>query len=148
MRKNYFTAFLLALSFLGLLTGCGGSKTPPLSERIAKVWTARVVNYGTNTVYTRGATSNVQNYANYKLDLSKPPTVEYTELDNNKFVGQYSVQGDTRLILTNLNPSPTGDNGTIEFKIDGISDNELKITRTTASVKTGNTINSYTLSNP
>ena len=148
MRKNPFLAFLSVVTLFSLLTGCGGSKAPPVSERIAKVWTARTIDENSQTVYTKGGTSNVRNYANFKLDLSTAPTVKYTEFDGNTFTGQYSVPTDTRLILTNLNPAPTGTNGTIEFTIDGISDTELKLTRTTASQKTGNTTNKYTLSNP
>ena len=149
MRKTSSLAFLSAIVFVSLLTGCSGSKTPPVSERIAKVWTARIVDENSQTVFTRGGTTNVRpGYTNFKLDLSTAPTVKYTEFDTNVFTGQYSVPSDTRLVLSNLNPSPTGANGTIEFTINSISDTELVLTRTTASQKTGNTTNKYTLSNP
>ncbi|GAB2571371.1 hypothetical protein GCM10027190_21730 [Spirosoma areae] len=129
--------------------GCGGSKVAPVSERIAKVWTASKVDENSTTVYSRGGTANVRNYASFKLDLSKAPTVTYTEFDGNTFTGQYSVPSDDKLVLTNLSPSPTGvANGTIEFRIDSIDDTNLKLTRTTASQKTGNTTNAYTLTNP
>lgn len=149
MRKTSFIAFLSVLTLFSLLTGCGKKKVAPVSERIAKVWTARIVDQNSATVYTRGAAANVFNYATFKLDLSAPPAVRYTEFDNTTFVGQYSVPTENRLVLTNLTPLPTGvTNGTIEFTIDSITDTELKLTRTTASVKTGNTTNKYTLSNP
>lgn len=149
MTKTLLSSFLSVVTLVALLTACSGTKTPPVSERIAKVWSARIVDYNAQTVYTRGGTSNVQpNYSNFKLDLSKPPAVTYIEFDGNTFVGQYSVPSDTRLILTNLNPSPTGANGSIEFTINSISDSELVLTRTSASQKTGNTTNKYTLSNP
>ncbi|GAB4056310.1 hypothetical protein GCM10028810_71980 [Spirosoma litoris] len=133
--------------------GCGGSKVAPVSERIAKVWTASKVdetglNTGSVTVYTRGGTGNIRNYTGFKLDLSAAPTVKYTEFDGNTFTGQYSLPDDNTLKLTNLNPSPTGDNGTITFTINSIDDSNLKLTRTTASQKTGNTTNVYTLTNP
>ncbi|GAB3539575.1 hypothetical protein [Spirosoma fluminis] len=148
MRKIPFLAFLSVITLISLLTSCNGDKTPPVSERIAKVWTARVVDENTQTVYTRGGTANVRNYTNFKLDLSSAPTASYTEFDGNTFRGQYSVPSDDRLVLTNLTPVPTGTNGTIEFTINSISDTELKLTRTTTSQKTGGTTNVYTLSNP
>ncbi|WP_460909965.1 hypothetical protein [Spirosoma areae] len=149
MRKTHFIAFLSVVTLFSLLMGCGGSKVAPVSERIAKVWTASKVDENSTTVYSRGGTANVRNYASFKLDLSKAPTVTYTEFDGNTFTGQYSVPSDDKLVLTNLSPSPTGvANGTIEFRIDSIDDTNLKLTRTTASQKTGNTTNAYTLTNP
>ncbi len=148
MRKTSFLAFLSATTLLSALMGCGGNKVAPVSERIAKVWTANIVTENSQTFYTRGATNNVRNYASFKLDLATPPTVRYTEFDGNTFTGQYSVQNDNRLILTNLNPQPTGSNGTIEFTIDSIDDTNLGLTRTSTSQKTGNSTNSYKLTNP
>ncbi|QMW02409.1 hypothetical protein [Spirosoma foliorum] len=149
MRKTYSIAFLSVLTLFSLLVmGCGGSKVAPVSERIAKVWTASKVDENSTTVYTKGGTTNIRNYTSFKLDLSSPPTVVYTEFDGNKFTGQYSLPDDNTLKLTNLNPSPTGDNGTITFTINSIDDSNLKLTRTTASQKTGNTTNVYTLTNP
>ncbi|GAB3941849.1 hypothetical protein GCM10028805_05670 [Spirosoma harenae] len=131
-----------------LLTGCGGSKVAPVSERIAKVWTASKVDENSTTVYTKGGTANIRDYSKFKLDLSKAPTVTYTEYDGNTFTGQYSLPDDNTLKLTNLNPSPTGDNGAITFTINSIDDSNLKLTRQTASQKTGGTTNVYGLTNP
>lgn len=147
MRKTNYTLFL-SVATLIMLAGCKGNKVAPVSERIAKVWTAQKVDENSVTVYSRGAAANVRNYAGFKLDLSSPPTVKYTEFDGNTFTGQYSVPDDNTLTLTNLTPSPTGANGTITFRIDEITDNSLKLTRTSASQKTGNTTNVYNLSNP
>jgi len=148
MKKNTVLAFFSALTLLGLLTGCGGKKVAPVQERIAKVWTAQKVDENTATVYTKGGTANVRDYARYRLDLSKAPTVTYTEFDGNTFTGQYSVPADDRLVLTTLTPAPTGTNGTIEFKISNLNDNSVTLTRTTTSQKTGGSTNTYTLSNP
>lgn len=149
MRKTSFIAFFSVITLFSLLTGCKPKKVAPVSERIAKVWTAQKVDENSATVYTRGATANVRNYASFRLDLSKPPAVTYTEFDGNTFTGQYSVPSDNRLVLTGLTPSPTGvTNGTVEFTISDLTDNSVKLTRTTASQKTGNTTNAYTLSNP
>ena len=146
--KNKSISFFSALLLLSVLMGCGGNKVPPVSERIAKIWTASKIDENSTTVYTKGGTGNIRNYAGFKLDLSAPPTVKYTEYDGNTFVGQYSVPDDNTLKLTNLNPSPTGDNGSITFTINSIDDSNLKLTRTTASQKTGGTTNVYTLTNP
>ncbi|MBC3785389.1 hypothetical protein [Spirosoma utsteinense] len=150
MRKTSFIAFFAVVALTNLLTGCGKKKVAPVSERIAKVWTARIVEYNGATVYTKGVANNIQpGYDQFKLDLSAPPVVTYSEFDKNVFTGQYSVPSDNRLVLTNLNPAPSGvTNGTIEFTINQISDTELKLTRTTPSLKTGNTTNTYTLSTP
>lgn len=130
------------------MTGCGKPKTPPISERIAKVWSARTVDHNKVTVYTKGAATNVQNYASFKLDLSAPPAVRYTEFDGNTFVGKYTVT-DQSLTLTDLTPAPSGvPTGSIAFNITGISDAELKLARTSSSQKTGGSTNDYTLSNP
>ncbi len=149
MRKTSFLPIFSILAIAGMLMGCPSSKTPPLSERIAKAWTARVVTENGNTVYTRGGTSNVSAYNNFKLDLSSAPTVRLTEFDGNTFVGTYSVQDNPQqLTLTALQPQPTGTNGTISYTINSISDTELVITRTTASQKIGGRTAVYTLSNP
>ncbi|GAB3898291.1 hypothetical protein [Spirosoma agri] len=148
MKKTSLIAFLSATLIVGLLMGCGGDKTPPVSERIAKVWTARSVNEDSQTVYTKGGTTNSRDYTRFQLDLSNPPTVKYTDYDNIQVTGQYSVPSDTRLVLSNLSPAPSGTGGTIEFTINSISDSELVLTRNTPSQKTGNTTNKYTLSNP
>jgi hypothetical protein len=147
MRTTRFTAFLFTVTLFSVLTGC--KKTvAPVSERIAKVWTASKVDENKVTVYTKGGTANVRNYATFKLDLSGAPTVKYTEFDGNTFTGTYSLPSDTRLVLTGLTPQPTGSNGTIEFTINSIDDNTLSLSRTTASQKTGGTTNDYSLTNP
>lgn len=149
MRKTSFIAFFAVVALTNLLTGCGKKKVAPVSERIAKVWTARIVEENGATVYTRGVTPFVRNYTSFRLDLSAPPVATYTEFDNNVFTGQYSIPSDNRLVIANLNPAPSGvTNGTIEFTIEQLSDTELKLTRTTPSLKTGNTTNIYTLSTP
>lgn len=130
--------------------GCGGTKkVAPVSERIAKIWTASKVDQNTTTVYTKGGASNtVPGYTNFRLNLSNPATVQYTEFDGNTFTGTWSVPTDTRLVLTGLTPQPTGTGGTIEFTIGTLNETQLVLTRTTASQKTGGTTNIYTLSNP
>ncbi len=148
MRKTHLIAFLSLVTLFSALVGCSGKKVAPVSERIAKIWTASKVDENKVTVYTKGGATNVRNYTAFRLDLSVPPTVKYTEFDGNTFVGKYSVPSDSRLVLTELTPSPTGANSTIEFTINSIDDNNLSLTRTTASQKTGNTTNDYTLTNP
>ncbi|AUD02998.1 hypothetical protein [Spirosoma pollinicola] len=148
MRKTHSIAFLSLVTLFCALIGCKGNKVAPVSERIAKVWSASKVDENKVTVYTKAGTANVRNYTAFRLDLSAAPTVKYTDFDNNTFVGKYSVPSDTRLVLTELTPSPTGANGTIEFTINSIDDNTLSLSRTTASQKTGGTTNDYTLTNP
>lgn len=134
---------------IGLLTvGCK-KDPPPLTERIAKAWSASTVREGSTVVYTKGGASNTKpGYSNFRLTLNSSGAATYTEFDGNTFTGQWELNGDSKLILKNLNPQPTGTNGTIEFDITSFDDSMMTLTRTTSSVKTGNTINQYTLSNP
>ncbi|GAB3643201.1 hypothetical protein [Spirosoma arcticum] len=37
---------------------------------------------------------------NFRLDLSSPATVRYTEFDNTTFTGTWSVPSDNRLVLS------------------------------------------------
>lgn len=140
---------LILTCFLCLLfTGCK-PKVSPISERIAKIWTAQAVREGSTLVYTKGANANIRSgYINFKLDLSSATSVTLTEWDNNRFTGQWELQNDTKLILKNLTPQPTGTNGTIEFNLSDFTDSAMKLARTTASVKTGSTVNTYELVNP
>ncbi|GAB3247382.1 hypothetical protein GCM10027347_02950 [Larkinella harenae] len=139
---------MAVLGIVTILTGCKQNKVKPMSERIAKAWTAQKVEENNVVVYTKGGTSNVRpGYSQYSLDLSNPPAVVIKQVDGFTSTGQYEVQGDTKLILKNLSPAPT-DGATIEFNIGSATDNSLEITRTTADRKTGGTTNKYTLSNP
>lgn len=149
MRKTSAIALLLATVFLSSLTGCKKETTQPVSELIRKVWTVSKVEENNVTVYNRtGGTTNVRDYSKFRLDLSNPPTVTYTEYENSVFNGKYSLPTDQRLLFTDLTPQPTGSNGTVEFTINSIDESNLKITRTTTSPKTGNTTNVYTLTSP
>lgn len=143
---------LIALTFL--LTACPKPKTPPLSERIAKTWSANIVREGSTVVYTKGAASNQKpGYSSFKLVLTNvngTRNVTLTEVDGNTFSGTWELSADEKkLILRNLTPQPTGTNGVIEFTINGeVTDTQLNLTRTAASLKTGGTINDYQLTNP
>jgi len=135
---------LVACGFIAL-SSCK-EKTPPVSERIKKNWIANKVTEGTAVVYTKGAASNTKpGYSSFELRLLIAPSVTLKEFDGNTFTGQYEIVTDNKLVLKNLNPAPTGTSGTIEYTITSISDTELVLTRTTASQKTGGTINVYNL---
>ena len=124
------------------------TKVVPVSETIKKTWTANIIKEGSATVYTKGAAANTKpGYSSFVLNLLIAPSVTLKEADGNTFTGQYELVGDTKLVLKNLNPIPTGTGGIIEFTITSVTDTELKIVRTTASQKTGGTINDYSLIN-
>jgi hypothetical protein len=142
--KNTF----ILLVFLALATACGSSsKVVPVSEKIQKIWSASVIKENNSPVYTKGAATNVRpGYTSFRLDLSSTGTARFTDFDGITFVGTYTVSGDEKtLILIGLTPQPTGSNGTITFTITSITDTVLTLTRTSASPKTGNTINVYEL---
>lgn len=131
-----------------LVIACGGKEAAiPVSEQVKKVWTAQTVKENTTLVYSKGATANVRNYGAFRLDLSRPPAVTFTDWDGVTITGQYELPTDTRIVMKNLTPQPTGSGGTVEFTINAVADNQLDLTRTTTSPKTGGTTNQYVLTN-
>jgi hypothetical protein len=147
MNKQWSLIFGLTFCLLLGFVGCK-KKDPPLAERIAKAWAAESVRHDNTQVFTKGGSSNaVPGYSNYVLILGSDNTVQLTEFDGTNFTGVWELQGDTRLILKNLGPeAPTGSNGVLEFTIKSIEDSQLVLSRISPSVKTGNTVNEYTLS--
>ncbi len=128
--------------------GCK-DKTLPLAERIQKNWMLSSVKENGTVVYTKGATNNIRvGYANWRLNLSSSLSATYTEFDGTTFNGQYELSNDTKLILKNLNPKPTGTDGTVEFTISDVSDTQMTLKRTSSSLKTGNSLNEYNLLTP
>jgi hypothetical protein len=149
MKIKYTLLWSMMLALTLVAAGCKKDKTKPVSERIAKTWTAETVKHGAAVVYTRGGASNVQaGYSNFKLALSSDGSATYTEFDKNTFVGKWTLEGETTLVLSGLTPAPSGTNGTIKFTITSLDDSKVVLTRIDASAKTGNTINQYSLSNP
>ncbi len=133
---------------IGLFALSCKTSVVPVSEKIKKTWTAQTVKEGSAVVYTKGGTSTKPGYSNFVLNLLIAPSVTLKDFDGNTFTGQYELVGDTQLVLKNLSPVPTGTGGTITFTINSVTDTALDITRTTASQKTGGTINQYSLVNP
>lgn len=147
MRRNQFIILAFAL-LVGIVSyGCKKSKTPPISERIAKAWLAQSVKEGSVVVYTKGGTSNTRDYSAFGLNLAASGTVTYKDFDGVTFTGQWDVTNNV-LTLKNLNPIPSETNGTILFDVISVGDNQLVIKRQTGNKKTGNTVNEYTLSVP
>jgi len=151
MKKSYSLIWCTLLALTLIATGCK-KKVKPVSERIAKAWTAESVKHGATVVYTRGGSTNaVPAYSAFRLtlnDASGAKTVSYTEFDGSTFSGTWELDGDSKLILKELTPQPTGSGGTVEFTITSLDDARLIRTRLKSSPKTGGTINEYTLSNP
>jgi hypothetical protein len=151
MRKNYALLWC-SIMILGLLAvGC--KKDPkPVSEKIAKAWTAESVKHGATVVYTRGGSGNIEAaYSGFRLTLTNSggtKTATLVDVDGKTFTGTWELEGDTKLVLSNLTPQPTGSGGKLEFTINSIDDAKVVLTRLTASPKTGGTINEYTLTNP
>ena len=133
--------FLLIIGFA--VAGCT-PKVTLMSERIIKSWAISSVKEGNNIVFTQGATNNIRpGYTSFKIELQSNGTVVFTDFDGTRFTGQWELQGDTKLVLKNLTPQPTGTSGTIEFTISDFTDASMTLTRTTANVKTGGTVNVY-----
>lgn len=147
MKKTYTLLCSILLVLTLVTAGCKKNSPKAVSERIAKSWTAESVKEGTVVVYTRGGAGNIRaEYSNFKLVLNSGGTATYTEFDKNIFSGKWALDGDTKLVLSGLNPAPSGSNGTITFTITSLDDTKVVLTRVDASPKTGNTVNQYTLS--
>jgi hypothetical protein len=151
MKKSYSLLWCTILVLTLVATGCK-KKVKPVSERIAKAWTAESVKHGSTIVYTRGGSSNTTPaYSGFRLTLtnaSGAKTVSFTDVDGTTFTGNWDLEGDSKLILKDLTPPPTGSGGTLEFTISSLDDAKVVLTRLKASPKTGGTINEYTLTNP
>jgi hypothetical protein len=151
MKKSYSLFWCTILIFSLVVAGCK-EKVKPVSERIAKAWTAESVKHGSTVVYARGGSNNQSPaYSGFRLTLTNnggTMTATLTDIDGTTSNGTWALEGDTKLILRGLTPEPTGTGGVIEFTINSLEDAKLVLTRLKGSPKTGGTINEYTLSNP
>ncbi len=146
MMKQLQLVLGLTFSILILVAGCKGKKKP-LSERIAKAWVAEAVKHDNTLVYEKGNSgSSAPGYSGYLLILGSDNSATLTELEGTTFTGTWELQGETRLILRNLGPEePTGSGGVLEYTIRSIEDNKLVLLSVKPSVKTGSTVNEYSL---
>lgn len=145
--KKHLTGIGLLVA-IGLISSCKQAPQP-LAEQIAKVWSAQTVREGSTVVYTKGAANNSKPaYDRFRLDLSSPTAARLMEFDGTVFSGTWELVNDKTLILKGLTPQPTGTNGTLEYSVQTASTTELKLSRTTASLKTGGTVNDYSLITP
>ncbi|MGR3809982.1 hypothetical protein [Jiulongibacter sp. NS-SX5] len=142
------TVTILSILAFFALTSISCKKELSTEERVAKIWVARIVKENSTVVYSSGGSNNIKPaYSNYRLNLSSAPTATITEVDGQSYSGTYSVQGDSKIVISGITPEPTGTNGVLEFSISSLSDDntELVISLDTPYPKTGNTTNEYTL---
>ncbi len=129
-----------------LFSQCKKDVVETTADKVKKVWIVQSAKENGTNVFTKGGTGNTKlYYSNFQLDLLKPPAVTLIEVDGLTFMGTYELGGETKLILKNLTPAPSGTNGTIEFTITKIDGTQFEITRTTTNLKTGGTTNTYNL---
>ncbi|GAA4446941.1 hypothetical protein GCM10023091_40990 [Ravibacter arvi] len=147
MNMNRHLRLILGVAFCVLLGFTACKKKKPVSERIAKAWVAQSVKHDATEVYVVGGSNNaVPGYSNYLLILDANKTATLEEFDNTSYTGEWELSGETTLILKNLGPEPpTGSNGRLEFTIKTLDDDKLVLSRLSPSLKTGNTVNEYTL---
>ena len=146
--------FILIISIL--LVNCKKSEpaTPVVPVKTIanilgnKSWKILRAQEGSTTVYQDGRTDSVYpSYRNFLLTLSGQK-VKLTEFTSESFDGDWLVSetgGRTYLSLRNLTPAPTNSGGTVEFEVNSATDVQVAITTTKPNLKTGNTINVYTL---
>jgi hypothetical protein len=128
---------------------CKDSVAPkvPFLKKISKTWKAKIVKEGATTVYTQGTANNaVPAYANFRLTLQETGTASLKEFNGDVFNGNWELLNDNKkLKLSKLIPEPTYTGGIIEYVVVSGDENQLVLSRTNESIKTGNTINEYTL---
>jgi len=155
MRLFIIAASLVVL--LGLfITACAPVNDPStvgkaksVSDIITnKSWKTLRVQEGSVTVYQDGRSDNIYpGYRNCQLAFTGQK-VKFTEYTGEVFDGDWTVLDNssrTYLSLLNLTPPPTNSGGTVEFEVNSFSDTQLVITATKPNLKTGNSINVYTL---
>ena len=151
--KSSALLLLLGLSLLACKVKNADPKPVTETKRITdgltgKSWKAQKVQEGIQTVYqAKLAGNSYPGYQNYLLTFtgSKAKLTEYT---NEAFGGDRAISetgSRTYLTLRNLTPAPTSAGGTIEFEVITFTTTSLVLTTTKANLKTGNTINTYTL---
>ncbi len=144
--NRIFRFTLLAVFGLSLMVSCK-PKVQPMSERVKKVWIARIVKENGSVVYSNGSSSNIKEaYSSYRLNLSNAPSATITEVDGQSYTGTYAVT-DNKITISGIKPEPTGTGGVLEYTISSISESnaELILSLNGAYPKTGNTTNEYTL---
>jgi hypothetical protein len=142
MTKNFTSVLLLLFA----LSACQPKKVEPIS--IGKIWKVLTVKENGTLVYSEESTTNARpGYSRFRLDLTLPEMVNFTDLDGRKLAGQWALSTDNqRLILQNLTPPPSESGGNIEFYvITPPTEKQLNLKRTNESRKTGNTVNEYEL---
>jgi hypothetical protein len=145
--KSFFRFFLPVLVSFVFVVSCK-SKVKPMNDRVKKVWIARIVKENGAVVYSNGSSGNIKEaYASYRLDLSTPPAAILREVDGNSYTGTYKIEGNKKIIISDITPEPTGSGGKLEYTINSISEDnvELVLKLEGAYPKTGNTNNEYTL---
>lgn len=151
MKKMKLFALLSILATsIFQFSGCASkTKAKPVSEILKAVFFAQQVKHDNRVVYTKGAASNTVNgYSKLRMDFTSAGNVSFTDFDGNTFNGSYSLSTDSKsLTFTNLMPVPTGSGGILSFSIISFQESpaQIVLSRLGASVKTGNTINEYTL---
>lgn len=154
---NHPTLLLLSVLISSLLTtGCKTTNEPTnvsqksslISLLSGKSWKARQVKEGSTVVYTDGRTDNLYpGYRAYEQHFSDS-RVNLTEYSGAAFEGNWEIaENGTRLtlIFRSLNPIPTNTDGTMEFDVVSFSDQEVLLNATKVNLKTGGTLNAYTL---
>ncbi len=153
MRFNLFL-FINVLIVSLLCIFCKVNNPPDIIPKkritdglVDKAWKASRVQEGSVTVFQAGQSSIYPGYQNYQLVFtgSKAKLTEYT---NEVFAGDWTVSetgSRTYLTLQNLNPAPTNSGGKLEFEVTSFSDTGLVLAATKANLKTGNSLNVYTL---
>lgn len=140
------THFIYISLCILLMSACKKDEAKPMSESIRRVWKAKKVKQNDFVVYEHGVASNaIPGYINFRLNLSDPSKVILIEFNDDRFNGEWELVGTQQLILSSLIPEPTFSGGTINYSLQVVNEDEIILTQSTPSIKTGNTINEYTL---
>ena len=148
MKK--LNSLLLAFAFLGVfqLAGCKKKDDPkPASELIIKNWKVKEAKEDGTKVYDDPyAAGDTKDYSRFKLEFTSATDVRLTEQNGDVIVGKWALtDSDKKLVLSGLNPQPTGVTGNLEYTNVAVTEGELRLTRSTANPKTGAGSTEYVL---
>lgn len=132
------------------LSSCRQRDTPatPESNFFSGTFVAYLVKEGNTLVYQKGAVANVvPGYTNYKMTFNSgnPQKVVFTEYTGETFEGVWSYSVSSSILsFSQLSPSPTAGNSLL-FKVEKLDRTNLVLSSISPNIKTGNTLNQYTL---
>ncbi len=146
MKKLNVLLLLITFAGASTLIGCKKKDEPkPATELIVKTWSAKEVKEAGTKVYDSSSSTNTKDYSKFKLSFTAT-TVTLTEANGDVINGKWALtNNNTTLVLSSLNPQPTGVTGDLTYSSVTVTDSQLTMTRSSNNPKTGASSTDYVL---